>query len=359
MAPFAFLRFLAAWIVIFFHFGQKTHWYEELPTVFRAGPQMVTFFFVLSGFMLYLGYQQRETLVLRHYFFKRVVRILPLYLLALAGSAILGGSRGKWSWGELAVNILGVQSWFSHPTALNFTSWFVSNLLFFYAIFPLIFFLLQRHRPGSALFFSGCAGLWGVTQGILIWLLNSGFYQGFPSFSHDLLFYLPLPHLCSFLLGVSGAYWVGESRPFFQQQWMHSSLLTLLLLVVVGLLIQWEPVVVRMAGGALPFQISFYAPIFLALILHIALSTNGLLALLSLPVFLLAGEISYGLYILQSPLDLLYHRLLPPSFVVQPEANFFIFSGFLLVLVILLSWLEQRGMKRLLAIETMQRMAQG
>lgn len=358
-APFSFFRFFAAWIVLLFHFAQKTSFFHQIPKVLIAGPQMVTFFFVLSGFMLFLGYHQRETLSLRRYFLKRAVRILPLYLLALILSAIQGGSCGQWEWWQFWLNLAGVQSWFPHPTALNFTSWFVSNLLFFYALFPSIFQFLKSHKPGAGQVLFVTAMVWGLTQGILVWLLNSGFYQGYPSYSHELLFYNPLSHVGSFLLGVGGAYWVRESNHVPGQGWLHSSLVTLFLLAFLGLLIQGELPFIRRTGVVLPFEISLYAPLFLALILHVVLSKNCLLFFLSQPIFVSAGEISYGLYILQAPLDLLYHRLLPARFVVQPDANFFIFSGVLLGMVSLLCWMERRGMERFLATQQMQRMIRG
>ena len=44
-----FLRFVAAAIVVIFHYGQEATGFSGALT---SGPEMVTFFFVLSGFFL-------------------------------------------------------------------------------------------------------------------------------------------------------------------------------------------------------------------------------------------------------------------------------------------------------------------
>jgi len=140
---FPILRFFAASIVVFFHFGQKIEYYQQVPVIFKAGPQMVTFFFVLSGFVLFLGYQGRE-LVFRQYFLKRAIKILPLYFLAFLMSVVFRTLSGHLSFAEFLLNLLCLQSWFPHPLSLNFTSWFVSDLLFFYCVFPPILFVLKK-----------------------------------------------------------------------------------------------------------------------------------------------------------------------------------------------------------------------
>lgn len=84
------LRFLAAFLVIFHHIAQYRNWLG-LPNswgnsaIDAMGHMPVSFFFVLSGFLItYLlmhEYDQTGTISVRFFYFKRVIRIWPLYFL--------------------------------------------------------------------------------------------------------------------------------------------------------------------------------------------------------------------------------------------------------------------------------------
>lgn len=50
-----FFRFIAAFIVVIFHFGTGTWFTKIFGRFVTAGPQMVSFFFVLSGFIMLLS----------------------------------------------------------------------------------------------------------------------------------------------------------------------------------------------------------------------------------------------------------------------------------------------------------------
>jgi peptidoglycan/LPS O-acetylase OafA/YrhL len=94
MSALPLFRFVAASIVVFFHFGQKIEWFPQVPEILKAGSLMVTFFFVLSGFVLFLGYELRE-FNSRSYWIRRCVRILPFYYLSLLMSVWLWSLEGR------------------------------------------------------------------------------------------------------------------------------------------------------------------------------------------------------------------------------------------------------------------------
>lgn len=339
-------RFFAACIVAFSHFGQKIEYYQGIPAIFKAGPQMVTFFFVLSGFVLFLGYQQRK-LTLREYIIKRAVRILPLYLVAFSISVIFKAVWSKVSFAEFLLNLFCLQSWFPNPLSLNAPGWFVSDLMFFYCVFPLILFALKKIRPdGTKLVIAGLL-LWVITQGVLIILLNSDFYTGYPSYSHDLIFAFPLSHFCSFFMGICGAYFMQTNAVIKQRGEVMSMLMILLIIGSVGLLVQYQPELIKLAGVNLPFDSSFYAPVFLVFILSITQSRNTLLTILSWPPFMLLGAISYALYILQAPMYNLYNYLTFKHFTLQPGMNFLVFFSYLLLTAMLLTFFEKIIVRRM------------
>lgn len=343
---FPILRFFAASIVVFFHFGQKIEYYPQVPVIFKAGPQMVTFFFVLSGFVLFLGYQGRE-LVFRQYFLKRAIKILPLYFLAFLMSVVFRTLSGHLSFAEFLLNLFCLQSWFPHPLSLNFTSWFVSDLLFFYGVFPPILFVLKKTRPNGWKMVTVSLLLWALTQGILIKLLNTDFYAGHSFPAYDLILYFPLSHFCSFFMGICGAYFIQSNGVAIREGTIMSLLLTLFIFCAVGLMAQLQPELSKLAGWKLPFASSFYAPVVLVVLCHVSLTRNPLLRILSWPDFVLWGEISYALYILQAPMDTLYKYIVPEHLGVQPGMNFLMFFILLVTTAFLVTWVEKFFIRRL------------
>lgn len=148
MAPLTSLRFVAAMGVVFFHFGSTAARNANAPApiahLLANGYLGVTFFFVLSGFILTSVYAQRLVDV-RTFALARFARLYPVYLMALililpfapppsAASAFLAPALLH-SW-TMASSSLG-QSW-------NAPGWTLSIEAFFYVAFPLILPAIQR-----------------------------------------------------------------------------------------------------------------------------------------------------------------------------------------------------------------------
>jgi len=51
-----FIRFFAAFVVVVFHYGRESRLAQLSFPLMECGPEMVTFFFVLSGFVLMVAY---------------------------------------------------------------------------------------------------------------------------------------------------------------------------------------------------------------------------------------------------------------------------------------------------------------
>jgi len=335
-----FFRFLAAGIVVFFHFGQKIEWYSQVPDVFKAGSLMVTFFFVLSGFLLYLGYSQKS-FSLRQYILKRVVKILPLYYLAFVISVGVLCSYSTLTASEFFRNLFCLQSWQPYPLTVNFTSWFVSVLMFFYAVFPLLLFFLKKIRPKGWVVLLAALVLWSMTQWFTVKILNSGVSIGNFYWSDTLLYYFPPFHFCSFLLGVCGAYCLVAWDLQVRRGGILSVLTTCVLLTVVAMMVQFQPALNKLAGSRLPFSVSFYAPLMLLLLWHLTLSQNPLLEILAWPKLNILGDVSYALFILQAPLDKVDTYMLSLHYVMGPVTHFMLLSTVLLLVSFLAGWAEK------------------
>ena len=119
----------------------------------------VSFFFILSGFILAYNYQERiiqKKVSLRKFYLARIARIYPLHVLTLICSIpivypdlVQNGFLNNL--GKTAVNLTLTQSFFPKMDVVfsfNSVSWSISNEMFFYYLFPfiigLIAFLLKK-----------------------------------------------------------------------------------------------------------------------------------------------------------------------------------------------------------------------
>lgn len=102
----------------------------------------VSFFFVLSGFILAYNYDGRDYSI-RRFYLARFARIWPLHVATLALAMFMLPQLGDWAAKDgmsiLAANLFLLQSWVPSPAyALSFNnvSWSISTEMFFYAVFP-------------------------------------------------------------------------------------------------------------------------------------------------------------------------------------------------------------------------------
>ena len=314
-----FFRFVAALMVVFFHFGGDI----GLPTALLAGQQMVTFFFVLSGFVMVVAYYRRDHIDLKAYWWARVARIFPVYFVALMMMVVFHWVRHS-DFEPLAIllNVFFLQAWISpYPLSVNSPGWSLSVEMFFYLLFPLLVVLIKRWRVQPLLVLAVAFGTWLLTQGLSIAALNLGWYQGYPSLSHDLMFYFPLTHLCSFLLGVAAGVWFLSRKTDSLSDWISLPLIALSAFII-GYMLQNAALIQWQIGLKLPFESSFLAPFFGLFIVSMALCHSRLISVFSLRPLVLLGEASYSLYILQIPLRHVYWAGMTPFGEIDPVAKF-------------------------------------
>ena len=168
------LRFIAALAVFIHHVGGnfglgKINW--------SLGSWAVSFFFVLSGFILTYVYANRlKRDGLAKFYFTRWARIWPLHVVCLLMFMTLFGWR-QYSSGEglgkLVCNLLLLQSWVPDSRwvfSLNGVAWSISTEMFFYAMFPLL--LLGVQKGGQDQFWKKYIGL-VVGTAIALFSLNA------------------------------------------------------------------------------------------------------------------------------------------------------------------------------------------
>jgi peptidoglycan/LPS O-acetylase OafA/YrhL len=194
-------RFAAALIVIFFHLGTGASLINDQrwAAVVRNGPVAVTYFFTLSGFIMGFVYRDIETKRIGLYWVSRFARIYPVYVLTLLWFVY----ADNWNLLDVCLNLALIQAWFpGHALSMTGVGWSLSVEMTFYAIFPTLMIAARRFGLRTSAIFVGA--VWLAMQ-VFIHLLGKSLNPAFPSASHDFLYYFPVFHLSSFLVGMLGA----------------------------------------------------------------------------------------------------------------------------------------------------------
>ena len=136
-----FTRFIAAISIVIYHYGKEVSiFYNDYTSfIFRQANVGVSYFFILSGFIMIIAYGTREKINFLKYLNNRFARIYPVYLLAIL--LILGIKLFKnIDKIDLILNLSMLQSWIHNKAlTLNYPGWSLSVELFFYLTFPLLF----------------------------------------------------------------------------------------------------------------------------------------------------------------------------------------------------------------------------
>jgi peptidoglycan/LPS O-acetylase OafA/YrhL len=148
------LRFVAAFLVFGFHVSisgllAPSPLQHALSRVAGAGAVGVSFFFVLSGFVL--TWSARPDDSARAFWRRRAAKIYPSYLVAFVFALIGLYATGRAVSVPAGVaNVALLQSWWPDPKVYfgaNSVSWSLACEAFFYALFPWLLPALNRIRP--------------------------------------------------------------------------------------------------------------------------------------------------------------------------------------------------------------------
>jgi peptidoglycan/LPS O-acetylase OafA/YrhL len=142
--PLTSLRFFFAAFVFLSHlsFLNNSDFYKSTYNeVFSEGFLGVSFFFILSGFILAYTYQEKilnKTVSLKTFYIARFARIYPIHFLLLLVAIPIYLAT---DYSVMIINALLLQSFFTDEStyfSLNSPSWSISCELFFYLLFPFI-----------------------------------------------------------------------------------------------------------------------------------------------------------------------------------------------------------------------------
>ncbi|OGX81795.1 acyltransferase family protein [Hymenobacter glacialis] len=301
--PLTSLRFLFALMVFgdhlqFFDFAQYPQFKEWHYRVIGEGFIGVSFFFILSGFILSLNYDERllsRKVSLREFWVARIARVYPLHLLTLLLALALEIANTEQASDFFAdpadsvATFLGnaalLHSFVPDPNyffAYNAPSWSISDEMFFYFAFPFIILLFIRNK---AL----------LRYSFLLFLAIPAFMYFSPGQSHHKYLYInPFFRIVDFVLGI-----------FLHQVYKASYLgrlyrsragATAMELLSVGAFVavfyyhNYVPVVYR-------YSCYYWVPMALV-IFSFAHSWGYVSAMLSGKALVLLGEISFSFYLI-------------------------------------------------------------
>lgn len=174
------LRFVLASLVVIFHIplfcqNRGFPFFNEL-SVFDKGGEAVYMFFSLSGFLiirqLYIEKSNSNTIRLKHFFLRRILRIFPLYYLVL-------------TFGLVYYRLILPYFGFDYQNNYDF----IQGVFLAYTFFPNIFAL---YSPG----------------GIIEVLWSIGIEEQFYLLIAPLIFVLPFKYIVRFLLFFTTAYFI-------------------------------------------------------------------------------------------------------------------------------------------------------
>ena len=294
------LRSFAAINIVLFHFSNP-NWFGPLAPVVNAGYASVSFFILLSGFVLGYNYNARARageLSNVRFYEARFTRLYPIYLLSLIlAFKMIPLERGFHThgmfWTGMVLSPLLLQGWIPEiATFLNTPAWTMSAESFYYVLFPWMAKWKKPERVERHLAKMGLVWLAGMVPGSLYILYNPDGLSHVDRFSSanwlQALKYTPIPHLASFVFGVLLAE-LDEIVPRMGNRRM-----------VLGLFGFVATFAILTQAYRLPYALlhdGLFMPLFGCIILGLA-GVNPLSKLLGMRPLVFVGEASYCLYLL-------------------------------------------------------------
>jgi peptidoglycan/LPS O-acetylase OafA/YrhL len=310
------LRFFAAVIIVIHHskgnFGLDSQWLRDLQTA-----QPISFFFVLSGFILAYAYPSLGNIKdVRQFLIARIARIWPLhlatfFLVILLFPPSLRTPMGQDTPSLILANLFMVHSWipiWNYYFSYNVLSWTISNEFAFYLIFPWLSRSWYRtwHIKLLSAFLMvvaviSCSNMLGLPSGKAMDTIGNVGYIG-------LIYTSPLVHLFEFTLGMALAKVFQRMAPFVRIGKTSGTIIEAVsLIMAVGimamsatigesifLLFPW----IGEIGASWMFSAGLPCGFYGLLILVMAMEKGLISRLLSWSVLRGLGEMSFSIFLL-------------------------------------------------------------
>jgi len=352
------LRFFAALMIVVHHtasydlfgFSDKI----QNTGVLNTG---VSFFFVLSGFILAYVYPKLETWVeIRRFLWARIARVWPGLLASFFIAFWL--LPLTWEYKTGLANLFMVNAWvpyFSYAFSYNAPSWSISTEFFFYIAFPFLIFRWEKTWHWKLL----CSGIVLILViGVINWLSLPEFDPNTDFVTvNDLLYIHPVSRIFEFIFGMFvvkmwranlvDTHWSKSCATLYE---VAAIILSILSVVFITPIAMWLDSVWMVRGVSVWLSGSGSMFAFALLIYVLAMGRGWISFWLSHPALVLLGEISFALYLLHQIL-LRYYKNNISEFPHLPDILSFSLFWVVLLLASYLMWalVEMPGRQILLS----------
>lgn len=300
-------------MIVVHHLGPPYGFSERGYDAFALG-QGVSFFFVLSGFILAYAHPSIDSLSeARLFWLDRIARIWPAHMATLLVAMVALAIPITWM---LPLNATLIQAWVplrASYFSYNAVSWSISTEMAFYAVFPL---LIYRWETTGWWKIAAAAGVTLATILVCDLLRLPDYYTGGSGVTvHGLVYINPLGRILEFATGVA----CGKVFLSLRDRWTPSptTATALELLALTAVVVTLSPAIrvpllpyVGLGAKEWLQQSSGFLS-FAALILVCAFGTGMLARFSALPLLVRLGEISFALYLCHRIIQQLYLRLFP------------------------------------------------
>lgn len=277
------LRFFFMCMVFLHHMG----YYPQ------GGVLGVDFFFILSGFVITLGYKDKllnKEVSCSRFYSKRLIRLFPLHWLCFIAAFILEIIMGKSpcsSISRIITNVSLTQSWIpssDYYWSFNGVSWYLSDTLFFIIAYPLLIRITVWFQKTSGRFVLLICALLLIPS--LLFVLS-------PYEKPFYLFYIfPPLRLVDFMLGICSAFLYISLKE--QKTWINKYRIGLKIclyacvpiLILISIIIPKQDIVFSL----------FFSPLLCILIVLASIKPVGGNTLFSWTPFVLLGGYSFEFY---------------------------------------------------------------
>lgn len=330
--PLTSLRFFFAFFVFLSHLSfVKTenslfNWLQR--NVFFEGYLGVSFFFILSGFVLAYSYRTKfshETITRKSFYLARFARIYPLHLLTLILAIPIIYFHNTLGISSFLINLFLLQSFIPKEDlffSFNAPAWSISDEMFFYLIFPFIIILFEKIKALKTIFYIAAPAI--LIAGIIL----------VPEHYQKAIFYVnPIIRSFDFILGILlyDLFKNEKFKSYFSTE-KRATIIEIATLITFFTFFIFHNFLNR------GFRFSIYYWIPMCLIIYTFVQNKGYISkLLSNHILVFLGEISFGFYMIHY-LVITYGNMLKDNYFIN--FNEILLSGIYFIVTLLLSCLS-------------------
>lgn len=331
------LRFFAALLVFVSHLNwvNSSYFFQK---IFKEGYVGVSFFFILSGFLLSLSYKVKIAnglISFNRYVFLRFARLTPLHVATALPFIALAIYHGNFSFITTILNLSYLQSFVPNSHfyfSLNAPSWSLSNEMFFYMCFFLLAVISFRQLCSYTLILFIIII---ISAFVITATIGSNVLFGSNSFVHWLFYIFPGFRILEFLFGMV-LYEIWNKGYRVNKNFIPLSYVILFTSMYFASLV---PEAFRFSLYYLPVS-SFF------LYAHLT-NVSFFTKFYSSKILVLLGNASFAFYLIHQPLIAVFKKLLS-SFDLSNFSFFIISLCFISILSVLVYEFYEKKAERLL-----------